>query len=260
MERENMSKPKVGIYGLTSCAGDQLAILNMEDELLDLAGAIDIIDFPMAMSDNDQTTPLDIALVEGSVVNQHDVKTLKRIRERASLLVAIGTCAVWGGVPAMANSISREELKEKVYGPAGKSFESIPAQPLYSFVKVDFSLPGCPMEKGHFLQAVASLLHGDLPILPTYAVCTECKMRENICLLKEKDQLCLGPITVAGCQALCPSHNSPCQGCRGPLEEANVASEVNLFREKGYTAEDIQKRLRVFAAPAEAIKSFIGEV
>jgi sulfhydrogenase subunit delta len=260
MERENMSRPKVGIYGLTSCAGDQLAILNMEDELLDLAGAIDIIDFPMAMSGNDQATPLDIALVEGSVVNQHDVKTLKRIRERASLLVAIGTCAVWGGVPAMANSISREELKEKVYGPAGKSFESIPAQPLYSFVKVDFSIPGCPMEKGHFLQAVASLLHGDLPILPTYAVCTECKMRENICLLKEKDQLCLGPITVAGCQALCPSHNSPCQGCRGPLEEANVASEVNLFREKGYTAEDIQKRLRAFAAPAEAIKSFIGEV
>ncbi len=255
-----MSRPKVGIYGLTSCAGDQLAILNMEDELLDLAGAIDIIDFRMAISGNDQTTPLDIALVEGSVVNPHDVKTLKRIRERASLLVAIGTCAVWGGVPAMANSIPREELKEKVYGPAGKGFESIPAQPLYSFVKVDFSIPGCPMEKGHFLQAVASLLHGDLPILPSYAVCTECKMRENICLLKERDQLCLGPITVAGCQALCPSHNSPCQGCRGPLEEANVASEVNLFREKGYTAEDIQKRLRAFAAPAEAIKSFIGEV
>jgi len=254
-----MSKPKVGIFGLTSCAGDQLAILNLEDELLDLAASLDIIDFPMAMSGNDQKAPLDIAFVEGSVVNSHDVEALKKIRERASCLVAIGTCAVWGGVPAMANEIPREELKQQVYGADGKGFDSIPAQPLSSFVRVDLNIPGCPMEKGHFLKAVASLLHGDFPLLPTYAVCTECKMRENICLLKERDQLCLGPITVAGCEALCPSHSLPCQGCRGPLEEANVASEVNLFREKGYTPEDIQKRLRAFAAPAEALKSFLSK-
>ena len=254
-----MRKPKVGVYGLTSCAGDQLAILNMEDELLNLAGAIEIVDFPMAMSGNDQKTPLDVAFVEGSVVNSHDVEYLKKIRERASLLVAIGTCAVWGGVPAMANEIPREELKQKVYGAAGKDFDSIPAQPLSSFVKVDFNIPGCPMEKGHFLRAAASLLHGDLPLLPTYAVCQECKIKENICLLKEKDQLCMGPITVAGCEALCPSHSVPCQGCRGPLEEANIASEVNLFREKGYTVEDIRKRLRVYAAPAEVIQSVMGK-
>jgi len=254
-----MSKPKVGIYGLTSCAGDQLAILNLEDELLDLAGAVDIIDFPMAMSGNDPKTRLDVAFVEGSVVNSHDREFLQKIRERASLLVAIGTCAVWGGVPAMSNEIPREELKQKVYGEEGKAFDSIPAQPLSSFVKVDCSIPGCPMEKGHFLKAVASLLHGDIPLLPTYAVCTECKMKENVCLLKEKDQLCLGPVTVAGCEALCPSHSVPCQGCRGPLEEANIASEVHLFREKGYSAEDIQKRLRTFAAPAAAIKSFFGK-
>lgn len=252
-----MNKPKVGIYGLTSCAGDQLAILNLEDELLDIAGAIDIIDFPMGMSRNDCQTRLDIALVEGSVVNSHDAEILRRIRDRSSILVAIGTCAVWGGVPAMANEISREELKEKVYGQEGKGFDSIPAQPLSSFVKVDCSIPGCPIEKSHFLRAASSLLHGDLPLLPTYAVCTECKMKENICLLKERDQLCLGPITVAGCEALCPSHNVPCQGCRGPLEEANVASEANLFREKGYTVEDIKKRLRAFAAPAGVIKSFM---
>jgi len=254
-----MSKPKVGIFGLTGCAGDELAILNLEDELLDLAAAVDIIDFPMAMSGNDQEAPLDVAFVEGSVVTSHDVKTLKKIRERASLLVAIGTCAVWGGVPALANEISREELKRKVYGEAGKDFDSIPAQPLSSFVRVDFNIPGCPMEKNQFLKAVASLLHGDLPLLPTYAVCTECKMKENICLLKEKDQLCLGPITVAGCEALCPSHGIPCQGCRGPLEEANIASEAKLFREKGYTVEDIQKRLRAFAAPAEVIQSFVSK-
>jgi coenzyme F420-reducing hydrogenase gamma subunit len=254
-----MSKPKVGVYGLTSCAGDQLAILNLEDELLELAGAVDIIDFPMAVSGNDQKTPLDIAFVEGSVVNSHDVEYLKRIRERASLLVAIGTCAVWGGVPAAANEIPREKLKQQVYGAEGKDFDSIPAQPLCSFVKVDYNIPGCPMEKGHFLKAVASLLHGDLPLLPTYAVCTECKMKENICLLQERNHLCLGPITVAGCEALCPSHSVPCQGCRGPLEEANVASEVSLFREKGYTIEDIRKRIRAFAAPAEVIQSIIGK-
>jgi coenzyme F420-reducing hydrogenase gamma subunit len=254
-----MSKPKVGIYGLTGCAGDQLAILNLEDELLEVAEAIQIIDFPMAMSGNDEKSPLDIAFVEGSVVNSHDRDYLKKIRQRASLLVAIGTCAVWGGVPALANEIPREELKQKVYGPVGKAFDSIPAQPLSSFVKVDYSIPGCPMEKRQFLQGVASLLHGDLPLLPTYAVCMECKRKENICLLQHRNQLCLGPITVAGCDALCPSHAIPCQGCRGPVEEANVASEVNLFREKGYTVEDIRKRLRAFAAPAEAIQSIVGK-
>ena len=243
-----MDKPTVGIYGLTGCAGDQLAILNCEDELLDIAGSLEIRFFPMAMTGNDEDCPLDIAFVEGAVVQPEDEEMLRRLRDRAKLLVAIGTCAVWGGVQAMKNEISREEMKQQVYGPAGKVFETIAAQPLSHFVKVDMSVSGCPIEKEQLLQAVAALLHGDLPRLPNYAVCAECKMAENPCVLIEKGQLCLGPITVAGCSARCPSHNRPCIGCRGPVGEANVSSEIEILKEKGFTWVDIQNRLRTFAA------------
>ena len=249
-----MSKPKVGIYGLTGCAGDQLTILNCEDELLDVVRALDIKSFPMAMSGGDDNCPLDIVFVDGSVVQPKDEQMLKRLRERAKLLVAIGTCAVWGGVPAMKNEFSKEEVKKKVYGPKGDIFKTIAPQPLSSFVKVDLSISGCPIEKEQLLQAVASLLHGDLPRLPNYAVCAECKMAENPCLLLEKGQLCLGPITVAGCNARCPSYGVPCRGCRGPVEEANISSEIELLKEKGFTWIDIQNRLRTFAAPANCFE------
>lgn len=249
-----MKKPSVGIYGLTGCAGDQLAILNCEDELLDIAGSLNIKYFPMAMSGNDEDCPLDIAFVEGSVVQPEDEHMLKRLRDRSKILIAIGTCAVWGGVQAMKNEISREELIQKVYGPAGSVFQTMIAQPLRHFVKVDMAISGCPIEKEQFLQAVATLLHGDLPRLPNYSVCTECKMAENPCVLIEKGQLCLGPITVAGCNARCPSHNRPCIGCRGPVEEANISSEIQVLREKGFTWIDIQNRLRCFAAEADPLK------
>lgn len=240
-------KPTVGIYGLTSCAGDQLAILNCEDELLKIFNALDIRFFPMAMTKNDEECPLDIVFVEGTVVQPRDEKMLKRLRERSKLLVAIGTCAVWGGVSAMKNEISRENLKEKVYGQNGKYFMSIIPQPLSSFVKVDFVISGCPIEKEQLLQSIAFLLHGDLPNLPNFSVCTECKMVENTCLLVEKGELCLGPITRAGCKARCISHNQPCIGCHGPVDEANVSSEIKILNEKGFTCDDIQSRLRTFA-------------
>ena len=249
-----MGKPKIGVYGLTGCAGDQLVILNCEDELLDIVGALDIKSFPMAMSGGDDDCPLDIAFVEGTVVQPEDEKLLKKLRERATLLIAIGTCAVWGGIPAMENKFSRVEVKEKVYGPKGNIFKTVVPQPLSSFVKVDLAISGCPIEKEQLLQAVACLLHGDLPRLPHYAVCTECKMSEYPCLLVEGGQLCLGPITAAGCNARCPSYGQPCIGCRGPVEEANVSSEVSVLKEKGFTQEDIRNRLRTFAASAESLQ------
>ena len=249
-----MEKPSVGIYGLTGCAGDQLAILNCEDELLDIAGALDIRCFPMAMTGNDEQCPLDIVFIEGAVVQPEDEAILRKLRDRARFLVAIGTCAVWGGVQAMKNEIARDELKRQVYGPVGKVFKTIAAQPLSHFVKVDMAISGCPIEKEQFLQAIAALLHGDLPRLPNYSICAECKMAEYPCVLIERGELCLGPITVAGCNARCPSHNRPCIGCRGPVEEANVSSEIQVLQNKGFTWVDIQNRLRTFAAEADPLK------
>ncbi|MCR4438790.1 MAG: NADH:ubiquinone oxidoreductase [bacterium] len=248
-------KPKIGIFGLTGCSGEQIVILNCEDELLDIAGAVDIRAFHTATSDNDEEGPLDIAFVEGSVVKPEEVELLKKIRKRAKLLVAIGTCATCGGIPAMHNELAREELCKAVYGGNGDCFETIPPQPLRTFVKVDYAISGCPMEKEDFLRAIPMLLHGDLPLLPNYAVCTECKMRENECLLVTRGQLCLGPLTQAGCNARCPGYGVACCGCRGPVDEANVASEVKILQEKGFTLVDVHNALRTFAAPAQALQA-----
>jgi len=249
-----MVKPKIGIFGLTGCAGEQIVILNCEDQLIDILGAIDIRYFPTAMTKNDEKCELDIAFVEGAVVQPMDEESLKKIRQRSKLLIALGTCAVWGGLPAMRNDVSRGEFLEKVYGTKGKSFKSIPAQPLKNFIDVDLSISGCPIEKEQFLKAVTYLLHGDPPLLPNYAVCTECKMNEYVCMLVEKNKLCLGPITMAGCGARCPGYNIPCYGCRGPVDGANVASEVKILKEKGFTLRDIENRLRSFAAQAEILQ------
>jgi len=242
-----MSKPTVGIFGLTGCAGDQLVILNCEDQLLDVVALIDIRDFLMASSENDAGCPLDIALVEGAVVSNHDAARLQAIRQRAKTLVALGTCAVWGGVAAMDRGADRPKLLEEVYGEIGPGYDSIPAQALHEVVKVDLNITGCPIEKEHFLSAIANLLNGDAPIYPEYPVCTECRMLENNCLLIERGELCCGPITAAGCQARCPDLRVPCVGCRGPVSDANPSSLLAMLEEKGFDRQRIASRLRTFA-------------
>jgi coenzyme F420-reducing hydrogenase gamma subunit len=247
-----MAKPSVSIYGLTGCAGDQLVILNCEDELLDILGAVDIHSFEMAQSRNVEDK-VDIALVEGTVVDSHDEERLFKIRENSNLLVAMGTCAVWGGIVACKNDASRRSLVDIVYGRNNKSVKFQTPLPLSHFVKVDFAIPGCPIEKSEIIRALASLVHGDLPLLPTYPVCFECKMKENRCLLIEEGAFCQGPLSRAGCGALCPSMGQACIGCRGPVDEANISSEIDILREKGYSDLDILYRLRTFAYPAKAM-------
>jgi coenzyme F420-reducing hydrogenase gamma subunit len=217
-----MAKPKVGIFGLTGCAGDQLVILNCEDELLALVELIDIRSFLMASSAMDEESQLDIAFVEGAVVTEHDEHVLRRVRERSRRLIALGTCAAWGGIAQL--------------------------QPLSQYVAVDGAITGCPIEKHEFLDAVANLLRGQLPVFPTYAVCVECKANENECLLLNGGAFCCGPVTVAGCHARCPSLGVACIGCRGPVPEANYAAAGAMYADKGYSEHDIKGRLNWFAA------------
>ena len=242
-----MSKPAVGIFGLTGCAGDQLVIVNCEDLLLDLVSLIDVRDFLMASSANDASCALDVALVEGAVLTERDAQTLRRIRNRSATLVALGTCAVWGGVAAM-NGTDRRAMLQEVYGETGLTYDSTPAQALHELVKVDLKITGCPIEKEHFLSAIADLLNGNLPVYPQYPVCTECRMFENNCLLSERGEICCGPVTAAGCQARCPALRVPCIGCRGPVSDANPLSLMAAFEEKGIDRQAIAARLRTFSA------------
>lgn len=243
-------KPRVGIFGLTGCAGDQLQILNCEDHLLRLADAVNIVDWVMAKSENDHTTRLDLAFVEGVVATERDLEALRTMRARASLLVAIGTCAVWGGLPAMRNDIPREVLEREVYDVDRSFLDSIEALPPTHFVRFDLLLPGCPIERHEFLAAVNSLLRGTVPELPAVPVCWECKARENACRVLHFHEICCGAMTRAGCGARCPSHGVACAGCRGPIEEPHYDANITMFAERGISWVEISNRMKNFSAPA----------
>jgi sulfhydrogenase subunit delta len=243
-------KPRVGIFGLSGCFGEQIVILNCEDDLLALVGEVEIADFLTASSVNDTSGPLDIAFVEGSVGSAREETALRRIRERAGLLVAIGSCACFGGVQAAFGGPDRDGAADRIYGSALAAYDRQPHRPLRDVVRVDAAIPGCPMEKTEFLQAVACLLNGDLPQPVTYPVCAECRMKEQECLLLAYGIHCSGPVTAGGCGARCPGYNSPCIGCRGPADDANVASMEAIITQAGYTVEDFRRRQRLFAGAA----------
>ncbi len=247
-----MGKPRIGIYGITGCSGDQLVILNCEDELLSLVDVVEIVSFKMAQSNNTEGE-IDVAFIEGSVIDPKDVELVQDVRRRSKIVVAIGTCAVWGGVPAALSGIPRQELQRKVYGTVGRAFKCVEAKPISAYVDVDYNITGCPIEKHEFLNAVSCLAQGLPPLLPDYSVCTECKLREAECLLVHQNKLCMGPITRAGCKARCPVHGIACIGCRGPVDEANVASEYDILKEKGFTNDIIDQRFSIFAKEAKAI-------
>ncbi len=221
-------------------------ILNCEDQLLDVLGAVDMQSFVMAKSDNTEGE-LDIAFVEGSISTEEQAERVKNIRARSKMLIAIGTCACHGGPQAMKLEEGWfEERFRKVYGDAkieiSKAFE---AQPVDAVVKVDMHIPGCPIDKGEFLEAVTKLVAGRHPHLYKFPVCAECKWKENACLLLA-GKFCAGPLTKAGCGAICPSHNLPCVGCWGPTDDLNVSAEYKLLKEKGYRPEEILQKVKKF--------------
>ena len=241
------SKLKVGVYGFTGCAGDQLTIVHSEDELLDFFRSVDVCSFSMAQRNN-REEQLDIALIEGSITTEEQKEKLKEIASRSRMIVAIGICACAGGIQSMKTGEGGWEARfKKVYGdnpPAiVKAFES---RPIDDFVKVDYYIPGCPIDKDQFLRAVSRLIHGNPPELYRFPVCMECKWRENECLLL-KGIPCVGPLTAAGCRAACPSHNLPCVGCWGLYEESNMSAEHHLLLEKGFDIDEIKRRMRSFS-------------
>lgn len=242
-----MSRPKAGIFGLTGCAGDQLAVLNCEDELLRIVELLDVKDFLMASSASNEVARLDVALVEGTVLSRRDEEKLKAIRARSDLLVALGTCALHGGVPIMDRDRDRDALLRRVYGDMGPAYDTLPARPLHEVVAVDLGIAGCPIEKHELLEALGCLLNGDPPLPRSYPVCAECRMAENECLLDRPGGFCLGPVTAAGCRARCPALEIGCVGCRGPAVDANWPSAVEMFVERGMARDEVIRKMRTFA-------------
>ncbi len=242
---------RVGIFGLTGCAGDQLAIINCEDELLKIAQVLDIKSFVMATSAGaDYDGEFDLAIVEGSVCQPQDKKELEDIRARSKALMALGTCACFGGLPAMDNHQEAHLLSEAVYGREGARHIAVQrAQPLSAYVKVDFELAGCPVEKTQVLEAISCLLKGEFPELPPVPVCAECRLKENICVVIERGDVCCGSLTRSGCGARCPSLGVACRGCHGPLSDAYLGPREIFVRTAGITRDDIRQRILAFSTP-----------
>ena len=241
-----MNRPRLAIAGLTACFGCQLTLLNCEGELGELVDRFDFAWFPMANSGQVLVGEFDASMVEGAVSTQEDLQLLMELRSRSKLLIAFGTCAVWGGIAAMNKGIDRQGMFTTVYGGDQPLADFPHPEPLRGFVSVDHNIVGCPPEKNELLASLAGLLYGALPLLPDYPVCVDCRIRENLCLLMEGDRLCLGPITRAGCGARCPAVAVPCEGCRGPVAEANVAAEIELLLEKGVDRQELISRMRRF--------------
>lgn len=240
-----MVKPKVGIFGFTGCGGCQLEILNIEDKLLDLVNAIDIVHFTEAITEHSNT--YEIALVEGSISTKHDVERIEKIGSIAKVIVAIGACACTGGLNCLKNIYGLEKAKDLVYGDKKGWIDSIEVKPIEDYVKVDYYARGCPPNRFEILQVVKALLVGMKPEIPNYPVCVECKRLGNTCVY-DLGIRCLGPISRAGCNARCPSSVSGCEACRGLIDEPNINGQKEVLVEYGLTVEDIMEWFNLYNA------------
>jgi coenzyme F420-reducing hydrogenase gamma subunit len=255
-------KPTLAVYKFSSCDGCQLSILNMEDELLDLAGALDIAYF-LEATRAERPGPYDIAIVEGSITTPHEVERIKEIRRQAKVLIALGTCATSGGIQALRNFTDAKALANTVYDHPEYLHYLDTATPIAEHVAVDLELWGCPVNKGQVLEVISALLNNRRPNLPAYSVCLECKRRGTICVLVDKGIPCIGPATQAGCGAICPTSGRGCYGCFGPTRSTNLDSLSHILTQLERTPGETVRLFRGISgyAPAfqEAAEALIKE-
>jgi coenzyme F420-reducing hydrogenase gamma subunit len=238
-----MTKPRIAFFSFSSCEGCQLVVLTIEEQLLELVNLIDIVSFREAMSE--KSDEYDIAFVEGSITRTSEIERLKTIRETAKTVIALGACATIGGINCLKNQFEMDKVKDIVYGKMADNYDTIPARPIEAVVKVDYRIQGCPIDKDEFIEVTKAILLGKKPRIPDYPVCVECQMKENVCLF-EKGMICLGPVTRAGCKAICPTYNDGCVGCRGLIDDPNLSSHKNLLSEHGLTVDEAISQYMMF--------------
>lgn len=245
-------KPRIAVWKFASCDGCQLSLLDCEDELLAIAEAVDIADFREASS-RILPGPYDLSLVEGSITTPHDRERIQQIRAESKALVLIGACATAGGVQALRNFADVKEYIPLVYASPEYIETLATSTPISDHVAVDFELRGCPINKQQLLEVVAAFLEGRRPNVARHSVCMECKMRGNVCVLVTGTP-CLGPITHAGCGALCPSYLRGCYGCFGPSEAAQPEALSGVLAGMGMPRRDVVRALRTYNAAAPAFR------
>jgi sulfhydrogenase subunit delta len=250
--------PTLAVWKFASCDGCQLSILDCEDELPAIAAQVRIAQFPEA-SRAVVAGPYDVSLVEGSVTTPGDVERIRRIRAESGLLVAIGACATAGGIQALRNFADVAEFRSLVYARPEYLSTLDTSSPASAHVPVDLELYGCPIDRRQLLDTLAALLVGRRPDLPGHSVCFDCKARGTTCLLVARGTPCLGPVTRAGCGAICPAYGRGCYGCFGPAATVNAPALVARLCELGMTDRDVTRVFRTFNAAAPAFAAAVGQ-
>jgi len=246
-------KPKLAVWKFSSCDGCQLSILDCEDELLSVVGEVDVSYF-LEASSMVRKGPYDVSLVEGSITTAHDVERIQTARQESKLLVTIGACATAGGIQALRNFKDVKEFISAVYAKPEYIETLSTSTPISEHVKVDFELRGCPINKNQLLEVINATLNRRAPNIHHYSVCMECKLRGTTCVMVAHGTPCLGPVTQAGCGAICPSYNRGCYACFGPKETPNTASMSTWLKHLGMKDEDLIRTYRTFNAYAEPFR------
>lgn len=244
-----VSKPRLAVFKFASCDGCQLSLLDCEDELLAIAGAIEIANFPEASSAVSEG-PYDLALVEGSITTPHDRERIEEVRRSARTLVTIGACATAGGIQALRNYADVRDYLSIVYARPEYIETLATSTAIADHVRVDFELRGCPIDKAQLLEVITSFLHGKKPTIPDHALCVDCKLQGIPCLPVTRGVPCLGPVTHSGCGVLCPSFDRGCYGCFGPSDRANPRALSAQLVSLGMPRDAIRRVFRTFNAGA----------
>ncbi len=243
-------KPKLAVWKFASCDGCQLSLLDCEDELLAIAGEVEIANF-LEASRAVVKGPYDLSLVEGSITTPHDAKRIQQVRRASKTLVTIGACATAGGIQALRNFKDVQEFVSVVYAQPKYIDSLAKSTPIADHVFVDFELRGCPISKQQLLEVLSAFLYGRKPNTPASSVCLECKRRGTTCVMVAQGTACLGPVTQAGCGALCPAYNRGCYGCFGPMETPNTVSLAAWWQTELDASDlDLLRALRTFNAYA----------
>lgn len=251
----NGDRPRLAVWKFASCDGCQLTLLDCEEELLAIADAIEIAYFPEATRAMGPG-PYDLSLVEGSITTPHDAERIHHIREISTTLVSIGACATSGGIQALRNFADVGEFARAVYAHPEYIATLDTSTPISDHVDVDLELRGCPISKRQLLEIIEASLHGRRPAVPAHSVCVECKLRGVQCVMV-RGTPCLGPVTHAGCGALCPAFDRGCYGCFGPAESANPMALAGRWRELGASEDDFRRALTTFAVNAPEFREVL---
>lgn len=253
MYTSTSSMPKLAVWKFASCDGCQLSLLNCEDELMALAGQVEIAYFPEATRAVVEG-PYDVSLVEGSVTTLEEIERIGQVREMSRTVVTIGACATSGGIQALRNFGDIAEFRSVVYAHPEYLSSLARSTPISAHVSVDFELRGCPIDKHQLLEVLSAYIQRRIPRIPTYSVCVECKRRGVVCVAVANGTPCLGPVTQAGCGALCPAFSRGCYGCFGPQETPNTASLANRLLDLGMAEDQVMRVYRTFNAAAEPFR------